>query len=240
MRHARQTSGGIEQAKERHRDARAWSLARDLAQDVRYAWRSLRRAPAFTIVAVATLALGIGANAAMFSVLNTFLMRPLPYPQPDRLVRIFRTSIHSQSWPHSSANVLDYRQRNTVFDDVVPWNGLRQSLTGDGQAAEGLQGMSVTADFFPALGVPAAVGRWFTADEDQPGANQVAVLSDGFWRRRFGAGSDDRGPDAAPRRKAGDRRRGDAAGVRTSDSLGPSRSLAALRVHAAAAAGSRQ
>ena len=187
LRYARQTSGGIEQAKERHRDARAWRLARDLAQDVRYAWRSLRRAPAFTIVAVATLALGIGANAAMFSVLNTFLIRPLPYPQPDRLVRLFRTSIHSQSWPHSSANVLDYRQRNTVFDYVVPWNGLRQSLTGDGQAAEGLQGMSVTADFFPALGVPAAVGRWFTADEDQPGGNQVAVLSDGFWRRRFGA-----------------------------------------------------
>jgi len=168
-------------------DVRAWRVAGDLAQDVRYACRSLRRAPAFTIVAVATLALGIGANAAMFSVLNTFLIRPLPYPQPDRLVRIFRTSIHSQSWPHSSANVLDYRERNAVFDYVVPWNGLRQSLTGDGQAAEGLQGMSVTADFFPALGVPAAHGRWFTADEDQPGANQVAVLSDGFWRRRFGA-----------------------------------------------------
>jgi hypothetical protein len=186
MRHVRQTSGGLEQATKRDRDVWA-SLARDLAQDGRYAGRSLRRAPAFTIVAVVTLALGIGANAAMFSVLNTFLIRPLPYPQPDRLVRIFRTSIHSQSWPHSSANVLDYRQRNTVFDYVVPWNGLRQSLTGDGQAAEGLQGMSVTADFFPALGVPAAVGRWFTTDEDRPGANQVAVLSDGFWRRRFGA-----------------------------------------------------
>jgi len=159
---------------------------RDLAQDVRYASRSLRRAPAFTIVAVATLALGIGANAAMFSVLNTFLIRPLPYPQPDRLVRIFRTSIHSQSWPHSSANVLDYRDRNTVFDFVAPYNTLRQSMTTDGQAAEGLVGMSVTADFFPALGVPAAHGRWFTADEDKPGADQVAVLSDAFWRRRFG------------------------------------------------------
>jgi len=164
---------------------RGWM--RDFTHDVRYAWRSLKRAPAFAIVAVVTLALGIGANAAMFSVLNTFLIRPLPYPQPDRLVRIFRTSIFSQSWPLSSANVLDYRERNTVFEYVVPWNGLRQSLTGDGQAAEGLQGMSVTADFFPALGVPAAHGRWFTAEEDRPGANQVAVLSEGFWRRRFGA-----------------------------------------------------
>ena len=166
MRHVRQTSGGIEQANERHRDAWAWRLARDLAQDVHYAWRSLRRAPAFTTVAVVTLALGIGANAAMFSVLNTFLIRPLPYPQPDRLVRIFRTSIHSQNWPHSSANVLDYRQRNTVFDYIVPWNALRQSLTGDDQAAEGLQGMSVTADFFPALGVPAELGRWFAQRSD--------------------------------------------------------------------------
>src|ERR1700726_863717 len=105
-------------------------------------------------------ALGIGANAAMFSVLNTFLIRPLPYPEPDRLVRVFRTSIHSQSWPHSAANYLDHRARNTVFDRIVAYNGLRQSLTEEGLAAEGLQGLSVTADFFPALGVPAALGRW--------------------------------------------------------------------------------
>jgi putative ABC transport system permease protein len=187
VRQARQTSSGLEQAKEQYRDAHAARWARDLGQDIRYAWRSLKRAPAFAIVAVVTLALGMGANAAMFSVLNTFLIRPLPYPQPDRLVRVFRTSIFSQSWPHSSANVLDYRDRNTVFDFVVPYNALRQSLTADGQAAEGLVGMSVTADFFPALGVPAAHGRWFTADEDKPGADQVAVLSEGFWRRRFGA-----------------------------------------------------
>src|SRR5262245_4395925 len=166
--------------------ARAGRWVPELAQDVRYAGRSLRRAPAFTTVAVATLALGIGANAAMFSVLNTFLLRPLPYPQPERLVRVFRTSIFSQSWPHSSANVLDYRDRNTVFDYVVPWNALRQSMTTDGHAAEGLQGMSVTADFFPALGVPAAQGRWFTTDEDKPGGNPVAVLSVGLRRRRVG------------------------------------------------------
>jgi putative ABC transport system permease protein len=159
----------------------------DLPQEIKYALRSLRRAPLFSIVAVATVALGIGANAAMFSVLNTFLIRPLPYPEPDRLVRVFRTSIHSQSWPHSAANYLDHRARNTVFDRMVAYNGLRQSLTEDGLAPEGLQGLSVTADFFPALGVPAALGRWFTADEDRPGAMQVAVLSDGFWRRRFGA-----------------------------------------------------
>jgi len=164
-----------------------WRWVGDLAQDGRHAWRSLRRAPAFTIVAVTTLALGIGANAAMFSVLNTYMLRPLPYPEPSRLMRVYRTSIHSQSWPHSYLNFRDHRARNTVFDQFVLYNGLRQSLTADGQPAEGLQGLSVTSDFFPALGVPPALGRWFTDAEGQPGANGVVILGDGFWRRRFGA-----------------------------------------------------
>ena len=187
IRRARLASGGMEQARELYRDRRSGRWARELAQDLRCACRSLRRSPSFAFVAVATLALGIGANAAMFSVLNAFLIRPLPYPEQAGLVRIFRTSIHSQAWPHSVANVLDYSRRNTVFEYVVPYNAVRLSLTADGRVAEGLQGLSVTADFFPALRVPAALGRWFTAEEDEPGAGQVVVLSDGLWRRRFGA-----------------------------------------------------
>ena len=185
-RQARQDAGGLEQAKEHHRDARRGRWARDFSQDVRHAWRSLRRAPSFTMVAVGTLALGIGANVAMFSVLNTYMLRPLPYPESNRLMRVFRTSIHSQSWPHSFPNYLDHRARNTVFEHLALYTGLRQSLTTDGQPAEGLQGLQVTSDFFPALGVPPAMGRWFTKAEDELSASNVVILSDGFWRRRFG------------------------------------------------------
>jgi predicted permease len=140
----------------------------------------------FTVVAVLTLALGIGANTAMFSVLNTYLFRALPYPQSERLVRVFRTSPHSQSWPHSPANFIAMREKNNVFEHMVTWNGISPNLVEEGVSAERLQGMTTTADFFPALGVQAALGRVFTAEEDQPGNNLVVVISDRFWQRRFG------------------------------------------------------
>ncbi|MBL8206052.1 MAG: ABC transporter permease [Blastocatellia bacterium] len=156
-----------------------------LWQDLRYSVRTLLKHKGFTFIAVLTLALGIGANTAMFSVLNTYLFRALPYPNSEQLVRVFRTSSHSQSWPHSAASFLDQREKNSVFGQMVAFNGIAPNLAEEGQAAERLQGMAVTADFFPALGVQAALGRGFTPEEDQPGASQVAVLSDRFWQRRF-------------------------------------------------------
>ncbi len=155
-------------------------------QDLRYGLRMLLKNPGFTVIAVLTLALGIGANTAMFSVLNTYLFRALPYPDSERLVRVFRTSPHSQSWPHSPANFMEMREKNTVFERMVTWNGVSPNLVEEGASAERLQGMLVSADFFPALGVQPALGRAFTAEEDQPGANLVIVLSDRFWQRRFG------------------------------------------------------
>src|SRR5258705_13571056 len=154
-----------------HRRGLLWAY--DLAREVRYAGRALRRAPGFAAVAIVTLALGIGANTAMFSVLNTFLFRTPPYPRSDRLVRVMRTSIYSQTWPHSAANFLDQRGRNSLFEYMAAFTGARQSLTQPGEAAEALQGLAVSADFFPALGVQAAIGRTFTPEEDQPGANRV-------------------------------------------------------------------
>jgi predicted permease len=157
-----------------------------ILQDLRYGLRMLAKNPGYAFVAVLTLALGIGANTAMFSVLNTYLFRALPYPDSEKLVRIWRTSPHSQYWPHSPANFMDQREKNNVFTHMVAFNGISPNLVADGESAERLQGLAVTADFFPALGVQAALGRGFTAEEDKPGANLVVVLSDRFWQRRFG------------------------------------------------------
>ena len=155
-------------------------------QDVRYSLRMLLKHKGFTVVAVLTLALGIGVNTAMFSVLNTFLFRSLPYPQSDRLVRVWRTSPHSQTWPHSAANFFDYREQNTVFEKMTAYTGVSRNLTEQGQTAERLLSLAATADFFPMMGVAPALGRVFNPEEFEPGADNVVVLSDRFWTRRFG------------------------------------------------------
>jgi predicted permease len=155
-------------------------------QDVRYSLRMLLKHKGFTVVAVLTLALGIGVNTAMFSVLNTFLFGSLPYPESNRLVRVFRTSPHSQNWPHSAANFFDQHDQNTVFEKMAAYNFSSRNLTEQGQIAERLLGLAATADFFPMLGVSPALGRVFNAEEFEPGADNVVVLTDRFWTRRFG------------------------------------------------------
>ena len=155
-------------------------------QDVRYSLRMLLKHKGFTIVAVLTLALGIGVNTAMFSVLNTFLFRSLPYPESDRLIRVFRTSPHSQTWPHSAANFFDYHDQNTAFEKMAAYHGVSRNLTEQGQTAERLLSLAATADFFPLMGVAPTHGRVFTPEEFEPGADNVVVLSDRFWTRRFG------------------------------------------------------
>ena len=155
-------------------------------QDVRYSLRMLLKHKGFTVVAVLTLALGIGVNTAMFSVLNTFLFGTLPYPDSNRLVRVFRTSPHSQNWPHSAANFFDQHDQNTVFEKMAAYNFSSRNLTEQGQTAERLLGLAATADFFPMLGVSPALGRVFNPEEFEPGADNVVVLTDRFWTRRFG------------------------------------------------------
>jgi putative ABC transport system permease protein len=158
-----------------------------VSQDVRYSLRMLLKNKGFTVVAVLTLALGIGVNTAMFSVLNTFLFRSLPYPESDRLVRVFRTSPHSQSWPHSNANFFDQREQNTVFEKMAAYNFTSRNLAEQGQPAERLLGLAATEDFFPMLGVAPAHGRVFKPEEFEAGNDNVVVLTDRFWTRRFGS-----------------------------------------------------
>jgi len=162
----------------------------EMFQDLRIGLRMLLKDKGFTVVAALTLALGIGANTAMFSVLNTYLFRALPYPQSDQLVRVFRTSIHSQSWPHSPGNFFDQREKNNVFEKMVAYTFISPNLAEEGEPAERLQGLAATADFFPSMGIQPALGRVFTPEDhetaERVGAGPVVVISDRFWMRRFG------------------------------------------------------
>src|SRR5262245_44052059 len=160
-----------------------------LWQDLRYGARMLFKQPGFTLIAVVTLALGIGATTALFSLFNAVLFRALPYPDSDRLVRIFKTIPQSQAWPHSVANYLDQKTQNSVFERMAAFAQAGFDLAEPGQPPEPVSGMIVSADFFSVLGVQPILGRVFTAEEDQPGRNRVIVLSHDFWRSRFAGDS---------------------------------------------------
>ena len=155
-----------------------------LFQDVRHAFRAMRRSPAFSVAAIAALALGIGANTAIFSVVNTVLLRPLPYPDPARLVFFNNTSSQGSFVGASPTKFNVWRQPSDVFQDASAYRFSAMNLT-DGEP-EQIQTAHVSADFFRLFGAPIVLGRTFTAQEDAPGGGRVAVLSDGFWRRRFG------------------------------------------------------
>jgi predicted permease len=154
--------------------------------DLKFALRQLAKSPGFTAIALITLALGIGLNTSMFSILNVLLFQ-MPYPDSGRLVRVCRTSPQSQMWPHSPANFLDHQTQNHVFTRMAAANWANFILTESGAPAEQLHGLTVTADLFPCLGIQPELGRWFTADEDQPGRNQVVILTHELWAGRFAA-----------------------------------------------------
>jgi predicted permease len=158
-----------------------------LIQDLRYAVRMLIRKPAFTLVVVAALALGIGANTAIFSVVNSILLRPLPYRDPDRLAMIWMNNkrMNVDQDIHSFANYLDYRDQNQVFETMAAYSGISLNLVGVGEP-ERIIGSAATASLFEVLGVAAERGRVFTVEEETIGQNRVAVLSYGLWQRRFG------------------------------------------------------
>jgi hypothetical protein len=164
-----------------------------ILQDLRYAIRMLLKSPRFTLVALLTLGLGIGANTSIFSVLNAMVLRPLPYSEPERLVLV-RETHEGKPASNGLAAFLDWREQNTVFEDIAltefdALNLTGQSFPGFGEP-EKIVGASVTTAFSPLLGVRPLLGRVFLPGEDYPGRDSVIVLSHQLWQRRFGARSD--------------------------------------------------
>ena len=155
-------------------------------QDLRFGLRTLRRAKGFTVAAVLTIALGVGTNATLFSVIHSVMLRPLPFRDSDRLVRVFDTNL-SRGWPRFSAscpNFLDWQRESRSFDPLAATRSRSINLTGTGDP-ERLGGRATTASFFTMLATRPALGRTFTAADERPGAPGIAVITDGLWKRRF-------------------------------------------------------
>src|ERR1700722_17309884 len=181
--------GGITQVKERYRTARALPWLATLAQDVRFGGRMLVKNPGFTVVAVLPLALGIGGNTAIFSIVNGVLLNQLPFPQPDRLVGLHESKPNFSRGSISYPNFLDWQQDNRSFSAMALAGGTAFSLTGKGDA-EQVTGEYVSSDFFKVLEIDPISGRMFTRAEERPGAGPVALISEGLWRRKFDAAPD--------------------------------------------------
>jgi hypothetical protein len=179
--------GGIEQTKEKCRDARHVNWIQGLVQDLRFGLLMLRKSLGFTAVAILTLALGIGANTAIFSCINAWIIKPLPYPQSDRLM-VFATHDKKNGWTGghvtSPADFFDFQRQNTSFEQIVAWAGAGLNLTGDGHP-ELVDGGRVTWNFFDALGAKPILGRTFVPDDDRSGAAHVVILGEGLWQGRY-------------------------------------------------------
>jgi hypothetical protein len=167
----------------------------DLLRDIRHAARGLRRTPGFAVAVVLTLALGVGGNTAIFSVVDQVLLRPLPYPDGERLVRIYERNLTARtpdarfSNGVSPANWLDWQARSKTLSSIGIWFNMSRTLTGQGEPQQ-LNGQFVSWEFLQTLGVTPFLGRTLTADDDRRNAPRAAILSYGLWVRRFGANPD--------------------------------------------------
>lgn len=186
---ARRRFGNVTLAKERAHEMNIAMSIEAVIRDLRYALRSLRKSPGFTAVAILTLALGFGANTAVFTVVNGVLLRPLPFPEPGRL---FLISYQSKEGTFENqlglfdTDYLEYKKHNRAFGQIATFNDDSATLTGAGYAARVPTAM-VTSSFFPVLEVTPTIGRTFLPEEERQGNNRVALLSDQIWRNRFGA-----------------------------------------------------
>ncbi|HEV3254517.1 MAG TPA: ABC transporter permease [Candidatus Acidoferrales bacterium] len=162
---------------------------RTLWQDLRYGLRMLAKSPGFAAVAILTLALGIGANTAIFSIVNGVLINPLPFPHPQELTVLYEHTANFEKSSISYPNFLDWQRTNTTFASMAAYRSEDFNITGSGEP-ERVRGGMVSAEFFPIFGVKPLLGRLFVRDEDRLGAAPVALLAEGFWQRRFGSARD--------------------------------------------------
>jgi putative ABC transport system permease protein len=190
MRRAHLEFGGIELTKDKCRDARGANFINGLIQDLRFGLRKLRKSPGFTAIALLTLAFGIGANTAIFSVVYTVLLKALPYPQADRLVMVYENvqlpNYQNKRNTPSPGNFSDWSAQNAVFENMAAYSNRSFNVTGTGEPLR-LEGELVSDGFFPTLRVNAALGRVFSPEDDRPASSHVLVMSDGLWRTRFAA-----------------------------------------------------
>lgn len=186
---ARRELGNIGLIKEVTREMWGWASFERLMQDLRYGLRMLRKSPGFTAIAILTLALGIGANTALFSVVNGVLFNPLPYPHPEQLVWLAESKPNFATGSISFPNFLDWQKSNQTFTSMGLSRGYSYNLTGLGEA-EQLRGRLISSGFFGVLGVNPAIGRCFAPGEDAIGAAPLAMISGGLWKRKFGGSSE--------------------------------------------------
>jgi putative ABC transport system permease protein len=186
VRAARLRVGAVAQAMEAQRDQRGLAWLEDLARDVRIACRTLRKAPGFTVVAVLTLALAIGAMTTIFSVVDGVLLRPFPYADMNRIVILGETTRSGLPMSVAWRNFVDWRDQQDVFEHLGVYRGSTVNLTGSDQPERLITAM-VSSEVLPALGIKAAIGRAFTPDEDRPTADRVVTISDRLWRSHFSA-----------------------------------------------------
>jgi len=187
---ASRTFGGVSQIEEECRDMRRTQYLENLLQDLRYALRMLGKSLAFTVVIVLTLALSIGANSAIFSVIDGVLLKPLPYPQAERIARVFYRSTSYAKFTMNHWDFLDFRARNRSFENFAMYTHADVQLSGTGSDPVKLSAFRISAGYFRVLGVQPARGREFDFSEERRGNGNVVILSDRVWRNQFGAAAD--------------------------------------------------
>ncbi len=185
-REARIELGGVEQVKEEVREVRTGTVLESIWQDLRYAARMFARKPLFTGVAILTLAVGIGANTAIFSVVHAVLLQPLPYPNPNRLAIVWSVYGSEGRAPASGPQLISLRERSRLFEEFAGIWVQSGALTGEGEPEQVKLGW-VTSNFLSLLSAHPQLGRFFLPEEQGAGAASVVMLSDGLWRRRYGA-----------------------------------------------------